>query len=127
MNPGIKRRPVQQTVDEVIASRVARDAVRDPNNLILHARTWQRHDVGDTPGFGGDHQKALKSITARVLYMPCETDLYFPIADARYEQQFLTRSTFTPIPSLWGHSARGCGDPGDARLITHATREFLAR
>ncbi len=120
-------KPAQQTVDEVIASRVARDAVRDPNNLILHARTWQRHDVGDTPGFGGDHQKALTSITARVLYMPCETDLYFPIADARYEQQFLAKSTFTPIPSLWGHSAGGGSNAADATFINDSIRAFLAR
>ena len=28
-------------------------------------------------------EKALRSIKARVLYMPSETDLYFPITDAR--------------------------------------------
>ena len=50
------------TVDEVIAARIARDAIRDANNLITQARAWQRHDVGDTPGFGGDHEKALASI-----------------------------------------------------------------
>src|SRR5436190_21877264 len=26
----------------------------DANDLILQARTWQRHDVGTTPGFNGD-------------------------------------------------------------------------
>jgi homoserine O-acetyltransferase len=120
-------KPQQQTVDEVIASRAERDRLRDPNNLILHARTWQAHDVGDTPGFGGDHERALRSITARVLYMPCETDLYFPIGDARYEQQFLARSTFTPIPSLWGHAAGGGGNPADAAFINDTIRAFLAR
>jgi hypothetical protein len=30
-------------------------------------------------------QKALASIKAPVLYMPSETDLYFPVGDARYE------------------------------------------
>ena len=38
------------TIEEVIAARTARDAVRDANNLITQARAWQRHDVGDTPG-----------------------------------------------------------------------------
>ncbi|MEZ5417278.1 MAG: alpha/beta fold hydrolase [Vicinamibacterales bacterium] len=119
-------KPQQQTVDEVIAARAARDVLRDPNNLILHARTWQTHDVGTTPGFDGDHEKAIRSITARVLYMPCETDLYFPIGDARYEQQFLARSTFTPIPSLWGHAAGGGGNPADAAFINDTIRAFLA-
>jgi homoserine O-acetyltransferase len=74
----------------------------DANNYILQARTWQRHDVGTTPGFDGSVEKALRSIKARVLYMPSETDLYFPITDARYEQALIPRVTFAPIPSLWG-------------------------
>ncbi|HEX6896987.1 MAG TPA: alpha/beta fold hydrolase, partial [Bryobacteraceae bacterium] len=66
----------------------------DANDLILQARTWQRHDVGTTPGFNGDTERALRSIKARVLYMPSETDLYFPITDARYEQALIPRVTF---------------------------------
>jgi homoserine O-acetyltransferase/O-succinyltransferase len=119
-------RPQFADVDAVLASRMARDAVRDPNNLILHARTWQRHDVGHTPSFGGDHRRALRSISARVLYMPCETDLYFPLGDADYERQFLKDVTFTPIPSLWGHSAGGGGNPADAAFINDRIRAFLA-
>jgi homoserine O-acetyltransferase len=113
------------TVDEVIAARTARDAVRDANNLIAQARAWQRHDVGGTPGSGNDLEKALRSIRARVLYMPCETDLYFPVGDAKYEQQFLARSTFLPIPSLWGHAAGGGGNAEDARFINEQIARFL--
>jgi homoserine O-acetyltransferase len=120
-------KPQGATVDEVIAARTARDATRDANNLITQARAWQRHDVGDTPGFDGDHEKALASIRARVLYMPCETDLYFPVGDAKYEQQFLTRSTFLPIPSLWGHSAGGGGNADDAAFINAQIARFLAQ
>jgi homoserine O-acetyltransferase len=114
-------------VDAVIAARVARDAVRDANNLITQARAWQRHDVGGTAGFDGDHERALAAITARVLYMPCETDLYFPLGDAKYESQFLKRVTFTPIPSLWGHSAGGGGNADDARFINEQVARFLAQ
>jgi homoserine O-acetyltransferase len=113
------------TVDDVIAARIARDAVRDPNNLIAQARAWQRHDVGETGGFGGDVEKALAAITARVLYMPCETDLYFPLGDAKYESQFLKNVTMRPIPSLWGHSAGGGGAAADARFINEQIARFL--
>ncbi len=115
------------TVEAVIAARVARDAGRDANNLITQARAWQRHNVGDTKGFGGDVEKALASITARVLYMPCETDLYFPIGDATYERQFLEDVKFVPIPSLWGHSAGGGGNAADATFINEQIAPFLAR
>src|SRR5580698_6773572 len=55
----------------------------DANDLILQARTWEFHDVGKTPGFKGDTERALRSIQVPFLYMPSETDLYFPVGDAR--------------------------------------------
>jgi homoserine O-acetyltransferase/O-succinyltransferase len=120
-------KPQWATVDEVLAARMVRDAVRDPNNLIAQARTWQRHNVGDTPGFNGDHERALASIVARVLYMPSETDLYFPLGDAKYESQFIKQVTLTPIPSLWGHSAGSGGNPIDNEFLNEQIRRFLAR
>ena len=55
-----------------------------------------------TPGFGGDVERALRSIQVPVLYTPSETDLYFPLADARYEAAFIPRVELVPIPSPWG-------------------------
>jgi homoserine O-acetyltransferase len=60
----------------------------DANDLILQARTGDRHDVGSSPGFNGTIEPALRSIKARVLYMPVQTDLYFPVSDARAEARF---------------------------------------
>src|SRR5215467_12556185 len=97
----------------------------DANDYILQARTWQRHDVGNTPGFDGSVEKALRSIKARVLYMPSETDLYFPITDARYEQAFIPRVTFTPIPSLWGHTAGAASNPADLKFLNEHVAAFL--
>ncbi len=97
----------------------------DANDLILQARTWQRHDVGTTPGFGGDVQRALRSITAPVLYMPSETDLYFPVGDARFEAQFIPRVSFLPIPSLWGHPAGAGGNPADRAFLNENIARFL--
>jgi len=98
---------------------------KDANDYILQARTWQRHDVGTTPGFAGDTPRALRSIKARVLYMPSETDLYFPITDARYEQAFIPRVTFTPIPSLWGHTAGAGSNPADLKFLNEHVTAFL--
>jgi homoserine O-acetyltransferase len=100
-------------------------ANNDANDLILQARTWQRHDVGRTPGFNGDVERALRSIAVPVLYMPSETDLYFPVGDARFESQFISRVTFTPIPSLWGHPAGAGGNPTDRTFLNNAIARFL--
>jgi homoserine O-acetyltransferase len=97
----------------------------DANDYILQARTWQRHDVGTTPGFNGDTVRALRSIKARVLYMPSETDLYFPVTDARYEQAFIAGVTFMPIPSLWGHTAGAASNPADLKFLNDNIGKFL--
>src|SRR5471030_1932968 len=47
----------------------------DANDYILQARTWQKHNIGATPGFDGDVEKALRSIKVPFLYMPSETDM----------------------------------------------------
>src|SRR5271165_5006445 len=98
----------------------------DANDYILQARTWERHDVGSTPGFGGDVAKALRSIKAPILYMPSATDLYFPIGDARYEAQFIPKVTYQPIPSPWGHTAGAASNPTDAKFLNENIGRFLA-
>ena len=98
----------------------------DANNLILQMRTWEKHDVGTTPGFAGDVERALKSIKVPFLYMPSETDLYFPIGDARYEAQFIPGVSLVPIPSLWGHTAGAASNPADAKFLNDNIGKFLA-
>jgi homoserine O-acetyltransferase/O-succinyltransferase len=99
----------------------------DANNLILQCRTWEQHDVGKTPGFNGDVEKALHSIRVPFLYMPSQTDLYFPITDATYEQAFIPGVLFRPIPSLWGHTAGAASNPEDARFLNDTIGHFLSR
>lgn len=98
----------------------------DANDLILQMRTWERHDVGTTKGFNGQTDKALASITVPVLYMPSETDLYFPVTDARYEAQFIPHVTLMPIPSLWGHPAGAGIDSADATFLNRHIADFLS-
>ncbi len=117
--------PAGTTFEQVMQSMRTRFNA-DANNYILQARTWQRHDVGTTPGFGGDVEKALRSITIPVLYMPSETDLYFPLADAKYEAQFIPKVQLVPIPSLWGHPAGAGASPADRRFLNERIVAFLA-
>lgn len=97
----------------------------DANNLILQMRTWERHDVGTTPGFNGDVEKALRSIKAPFLYMPSETDLYFPVGDARYEATFIPGVQLVPIPSLWGHTAGAASNAADGKFLNETIGRFL--
>ena len=98
----------------------------DANNLILQMRTWEKQDVGATPGFNGDEKKALESIKTPFLYMPSMTDLYFPVGDARYEAKYMHTVSLVPIPSLWGHPAGAAEDPEDGRFLNETIGDFLA-
>ena len=98
----------------------------DANDVVLHCRTWQRHDVGTTPGFDGDTRGALASIRVPVLLMPGSTDLYFPVDDARLEATAVPDALLLPIPSLWGHPAGAGASPADAAFLNDAIRRFLA-
>jgi len=98
----------------------------DANDLILQCRTWEHHDVGGTTGFNGDTERALRSIKVPFLYMPSETDLYFPIGDARYEAAFMPKVSLVPIPSLWGHTAGAGESPADEKFLNERISRFLA-
>jgi len=118
--------PKGRTFEEAM-NRFRTSFSADANDYILQARTWENHNVGTTPGFDGDVEKALRSIQAPFLYMPSETDLYFPIGDARYEKDFMTTVTFMPIPSLWGHTAGAASNPADAKFLNENIGRFLAK
>ena len=119
-------KPKFASPEALLEAWAADTADRDPNDAILQARTWQQHDVGKTPGLGGNLARALGSIRARVLYMPCATDLYFPIGDAESERRFIPDVQWIPIPSLWGHAAGAGRDPADSAFLNENVRRFLS-
>ena len=121
-----KSGPSDTTSAETFRQGIIRGFGRnDANDMILQARTWQRHNVGSTKGYDGKVEKALAAIKVPVLYMPSETDLYFPLSDARYEAGFIPKVTLLPIPSLWGHPAGAGASPADKAFLNKAIADFL--
>lgn len=98
----------------------------DANDLLAMLDTWQRADVGTTPGFDGDTARALGTVRARLLALPSETDLYFPPADEEWSVSFVPNGEVREIPGIWGHLAGGGGEPKAAAFIADALRELLA-
>jgi homoserine O-acetyltransferase len=115
------------TLEAYLEQYLARPTNLRPHDPVVQGRAWQMHDVGDTPGFGGDVERALSSIRARVIYMPGRTDMYFPITDAEYERQFIANVDFQPIPSVWGHTAGRGPTPEDANFINDMIGRALGR
>ncbi len=96
---------------------------RDANDLLTMLDSWQTADIAA----GGDLTAALAAIRARALVMPCETDLYFPVADSAAEVASLPDAELRPIPSIWGHMAASGLNPVDAAFIDARLKDLLAR
>ncbi len=95
-------------------------------DLYSQARTWYEADISASQKYGGDLGKALSAITAKVLLLPSESDLYFRVADNAAELEYLTRGELHPIPSIWGHRAGSpIGNPEDEEFIRVNVERWL--
>jgi homoserine O-acetyltransferase len=91
-------------------------------DLYAQLCTWQAADIAA----GGDLQAALGAITARVLLLPGETDLYFRVYDNAAELPHLRHAALRPIPSIWGHRAGNpAAIPADLAFLKAHARGWL--
>ena len=69
----------------------------DANDWIYQSWAYDLHNVGTTPGFGGDYAKALKSIKAKVLIMAGTGDLLNPEYEAMEAARHIADVRYVPI------------------------------
>jgi homoserine O-acetyltransferase/O-succinyltransferase len=98
----------------------------DANDLLAQLWTWQNADISANEIYGGDLPKALSSIQAKALIMPCQTDLYFRVADNANEMRYLGKGELRPIPSIWGHLAGLPISQEDAAFLAKGAHELLS-
>lgn len=99
---------------------------RDASNLLAMIETWRRSDISANDTYQGDLRRALGSIRARTLIMPCTTDAYFTAEDSQAEARHIPRAQFCPIPSIWGHRAGNpMRSPADETFIRGAIAKLL--
>lgn len=99
-------------------------APMDPNDLLCMLSKWQRGDVGVHAG--GDLEKALSRIKAKVMVIAFEEDMFIPVRDCEAEQKMIPGSTLKIIPSPWGHFTMFGLFPEDKSAIDTAFKELLA-
>ncbi len=97
-----------------------------PIDWLYQSRAYDAHDVGATPGFGGDVVAALRSIAAPTLVLAPALDLYNPVEAARFAADHIPGARFVPIPSAWGHQSASAADPDAASFLNRAIRDFLS-
>jgi homoserine O-acetyltransferase/O-succinyltransferase len=94
-----------------------------PADLLAQLAKWRRADVSRHTG--GDLADALARISARTVVVAFSHDGWFPAADCRAEQEFITGSTLRVVESDWGHYAWGIAAAETAQ-IEQILRELLA-
>jgi len=88
----------------------------DANNLLSKLQSWQSNDISKGPLYKNNYIKALKSIRAKTILMPCNQDLYFRTEDNMYENKFISRSSLRPIDSPYGHCSANPGNDKNFEL-----------
>jgi homoserine O-acetyltransferase len=97
-----------------------------PADLYAQTLTWMAADVSANDRFNGDLDAALGAIKARALVMPCDTDMYFRVADNVAEVAKMPDAELQVIRSSWGHMAGMPGaNPVDDAFVDAALQELL--
>jgi len=98
----------------------------DAHDYLYQSRAYEAHDVGTTPGFGGDSAAALASVTASALVVAPPLDLFNPAPAARAAAAAMAHARFVEIPSQQGHLAATSTRGDDAAFLNATIGAFLS-
>jgi homoserine O-acetyltransferase len=121
---GVSAGAIPVLVDQAIAT--ARRIGSDPLDWIYQSWAYDVHDVGKTPGFGGDTAAALRTIKAPTLLLVPNLDLYNPVDDAVEAAGLIPNATLARLDSNAGHAVAADTSPQLAD-ISSAIGEFLIK
>jgi homoserine O-acetyltransferase len=99
----------------------------DANDWIYQTWAYERHDVGTTPGFGGDTAKALASIKAKTLILTGTKDLLNPEFEPQQAGKNIAGVKIMTISpgTVTGHASAGGAIPADVEFLNRETAAFL--
>jgi len=124
---GLYRTAGADTPEAFVAAAISFFEPCAPADLHAQTLTWMAADVSDNEIFDGNLDVALGAIKARALIMPCDTDMYFRVADNEAEVAKMPNAELKVIRSSWGHIAGMPGlSPTDDAFVDAALQELLA-
>lgn len=98
----------------------------DPFDWCYQTWAYDAHDVGVTPGFGGDTEAALQQIRAAVIAFAPSCDLYNPPEEARRMCQVIRGAEFVELPGHDGHKSAGGLSKEPTAVLRSRIRAFLS-
>jgi homoserine O-acetyltransferase len=127
-SPGALENMAADAVPGLVADVIAtlRKIGPDPLDWVYQSYAYDAHDVGTTPGFGGDTAAALRTIRAPTLLLVPELDLYNPVGDAVEAATLIPDATLMRLAGDAGHAVAADTSPQLAD-IRAAIGEFLLR
>ena len=126
--PGAIETIAASAVPGAIADAVAlaRRVGPDPVDWAYQSFAYDAHDVGTTPGIGGDTVAALRTIQARTLLLVPELDLYNPVEDAVEAAALIPNATLVRLTGNAGHAVAADTSPQLAN-VCNAISEFMIK
>jgi homoserine O-acetyltransferase len=118
----------QQALNNWLGDRSAALAQEGPDAFDWCYQTWayDDHDVGSTPGFGGDTRLALASIRAPVLVLAPSNDLYNPAFSARWASASIPGARFVELPGSDGHQSASGISAESTAVLREAIGSFVS-
>ncbi len=99
--------------------------IQDARDLYYSATKWDRGWLGDTPGFDGDLDAALRSIKAKTLFIYSPQDEFMQSEHVQAQVDAIPDARAVAIKSVAGHLICCNADPQATGLVGQAIREFL--
>ena len=96
----------------------------DANNLLTKLKTWQLADISSGPIYNNNYVKALNSIKAKTILLPCNQDLYFQTADNLFEAKNIPNAEIYPYNSDFGHCV---ANPGNDQNFENKLDEYITK
>ena len=109
--------------DDLVAQQAAIGF--DAHDYLYQSWAYEAHDVGTTPGFGGDTAAALASIAAPALVLAPPLDCFNPSSAARAAAAAMPNARFVEIPSTQGHLAATSTRAADAAFLNATIAAFV--
>ncbi|MDM0110474.1 alpha/beta fold hydrolase [Variovorax sp. J22R24] len=100
--------------------------VQDARDLYYLYKSFYNFWLGDTPGFNGNIEAALRSIKARALYIYAPKDQIFSPKNILAEVALIPKARAVEIDSIAGHTIWYDADPQATVAISRAIKAFLA-
>jgi homoserine O-acetyltransferase len=108
---------VGEDISEQAGAIISESVGGFPRNQHLLAMLWTWQNA----------EADLSRITARTIVMPCDTDMYFTLEEARLEAAAIAGAELRLLTSPYGHCAGAPGRfPSETAIVEQAIRELLA-